>query len=267
MKSISIDQLYSETFLGQQLEQQRGKFVVHIALPKSGSTWLTKILGGLYFRKGWNTAHLVPAHGRRGQEIDPRLFIEKGYQKSHVFSFHQHCPYSEYTAGLLQKTGSKVIFQFRNIFDSIVSASDDIWKTIHHGNDNTLFPQGLQNLSKEEMLDYVVDVEAPGFIKFMEGWLNSDLVQQGKVFMVSYESLLKDPASLVHSISDEFSLGFTAEEIASAIQKASSENTRKNVAVTGRGRKTLSAKQIQKINTYLSYFDIASTEASQHWAV
>ena len=71
-----IQQIYSEKFLAKVLKASQGRdYLWHVAMPKSGTTWLSSILSELFKIKGGTTYQLVPDHAQRPQEIDPRLFI------------------------------------------------------------------------------------------------------------------------------------------------------------------------------------------------
>ena len=206
--------------------------------------------------RDWQIRRLLPAYGRRTQEIDPRYFFINTILGTNTFYTHQHCLYSEYTHKLINQSGSNVIVQMRNILDVTVSLADHLHKNILKGDPANLLPKGVLQLRKEQLVDYVIDIEIPWYIKFFEGWMNSELVGGDGVFVAYYEKLVKEPAAVVSAISDKFHLDFTRDEIENAIEKASGANTLKNVGIIGRGLTVLSPAQRRKIVNLLSYFDI-----------
>lgn len=266
-QNVAYAGLLSEEFVVEQLRRQDCKFLIHIALPKSGSTWLTSVMERLYINRGWKKGVLVPAYGRRNQEIDPRLFFVHGQGQERVFAGHQHCPFSEYTKKIIECTNSEVVFQFRNIYDVIVSYTDHLLRITQIESRHEIVPRGVESLNKNTLLDYVIDVEAPWLIKFMEGWMNSGLLESDNFCPVSYESMLNNPKSVIKSISYKFNLDFTDTEIESALEYSSKQNTRKNVAVIGRGRTTLTKNQIQRIDSLLSFFNIYTKGSANVWDI
>ena len=251
-----IQQIYSENFLTKVLKaSQKRNYLWHVAMPKSGSTWLSEILAELFKIRGGTTSRLIPDHAQRPQEIDPRLFVNP--QGQDVFFYQQHCVYSRYTEHLVNLTGTKIIFQYRNLPDVMVSLRDHFELALSGKYDmpsRNGYPKGMWGLEQEKIFDYILDVELPWYCKFLDGWLSSDLAQSDRFFAVRYEDLIDSPAEILRRLSTSLSMDFTEEEILQAIENSASNFTRKNKAVVGRGKSMLSEAQKEQIARVSGYF-------------
>jgi len=253
-----IQRVYRENSLIQILDQTTSrKYLWHIALPKSGSTWLTRILSALYAKNNWEIGSLLPYYGRRNQEIDPRYFLASGSMDAHVFFVQQHCVYSEYTKFLIERSRTQCILQVRNIFDALVSAFDHLHKALHEqAVEQDLLPRGASEWEDTVLMDYIIDMEAPWYIRFLEGWLNSPLMESGHVRLVHYEDLLTDPESVVADVLNFSGTQGSLSQIKDALSQANQGNTRLNRGVVGRGGKLLNSAQLLKIIRMIAYCNI-----------
>lgn len=257
LRSLSImENSYDDSSLYKLLGESSRKYVWHVAQPKSGSTWLTNILEKLFAEHDMCSERLVPAYGLRPQEIDPRLFITP--KKKDVFFRQQHCMYSSYTEFLIKTTKTKVIFQYRNLEDSLASLVDHMDKALNQEEDPEFcksdYPIGLRSLNKDEIIDYIIDIECPWYCKFLAGWIGSGLLDS--MFIVSYEELNKSPFDTLSSLSTHFHFGFTNDQIQNSIDLVSKLSTRKNKGIVGRGRLTFTSSQKARISRYANYFQI-----------
>jgi len=254
-----IQDLYSDKTLISLLShaKNRRNYLWHVALPKSGTTWLSAILQNIYSSRNMTTSTLVPDYAERPQEIDPRRFITP--KTNDVFFRQQHCLYSRYTRSLVETTGAKIVFQYRKIEDALASLVD------HY--DDALFGSmvekhtlvtGVHSLQRDQLVDYVIDVELPWFCKFLSGWLTSDLAGSNVFYKMDYDDLLESPSNAVLQLSDSLRMGFSEKEVLAAIDVASLGFTRKNKGVPGRGLEFFTSKQKHKIVKCMGYFGLAS---------
>ncbi len=229
---------------------------MHIALPKSGSTWLTNVLSFLLKEKGWSYGFLLPQHGKRAQENDPRYFFLVGNSKTNIFFRHQHCICSEYTEHLLKISGSIAFLQVRNIFDVTVSIFDH-WRKIIKGTWDGIkyLPNESETWPDSKLFDYIIDIELPWCIKFLESWLSSPLVINNNIFVTKYEDLVSFPNKTIRSILTFAQIeNITDEETENALTMSSKGETLFNKGVSGRGKKILSNTQIERIAKYINYY-------------
>jgi len=210
-------------FLAKRIFDQGGEHLLVACQPKSGSTYLTKILANL---PGFEEVNLVPEYGRREQELEENLLIE--YQPRNYVAQH-HVRYSEVTESLVRRFGLKPIVLVRDVFDVVMSLRD------HLVNTNLSIPMayvpdeflGWPDNIKHE---FIVDMVVPWYFSFYASWYT----QENKYF-VTYSDLVSDTQKTIGGIVGTYGIPCTAEEIVSAITKAKVLNTRKNKAVEGRG--------------------------------
>lgn len=248
--------IYSDRILRAALIGSKNRnFLLHIAMPKSGTTWFSSVFNKLYNSKNWKFAQLVPSYGTRPQEIDPRYFFV--HSGKNVFFRQQHCVWSKYTEEIIKYTNTKIIFQYRNIPDAMISLRDHFEDALFGSKkEKPSLPKGIYGLKKSEILDYVLEIELPWFCKFLDGWLKSDLAQTDQFYALRYEHYVSSQKDILLDISKKFKLPFNESDIQKAI--ASSENvfTRKNVGVVGRSKSILNKTQIKKIMITAKYFNL-----------
>ena len=251
-----IQEIYSDKTFFKILNVSNSRnYLWHIAMPKSRTTWLSSIISEIFKVRGGITAKLVPDYAQRPQEIDPRLFITPPGRD--IFFTQQHCLYSRYTELLVKITGTKMIFQYRNIPDALISLRDHIDDALFGSKiEKHAMPKATWKLERENITDYILDVELPWYCKFLDGWLSSDLFNSNYFFALRYEDLIAAPKETVMALSQYLSLNFQEKEIDEAINNAASRFTRKNKGVVGRGYSQLSEKQKQKIINVAKYFNI-----------
>ena len=220
-----------------------------ICAPKSGSTWLTKILENVL---GWPSIKLLPAYGNREQELDLSELIANNVSGK-VFSPHQHLRYSDYTEKILSMLDSHVILQVRDIYDTIMSYRD------HMNNENVKVPAAFMNdenwdlLNDAEKLSFVVDLVVPWYFNFYCGWTTSDLYKQGRVKVITYNIMKENTFSTVSNILDYIGESTENSIIEKAISQIAKKNTRKNKGVSGRGDSIPDSLRKQVIN-YTKYY-------------
>lgn len=214
--------------------------------PKSGSTWLTEVLG---FLPNFNRVHLVPMYGRREQELAFErllLFHELNYVAQH------HCRFSIATERCLSAFSVVPVILVRNIFDCVMSLKDYL-----DGGDRDLdrrigptayVPDAYYGWSDVEKYNFIIDMIIPWYFNFFVSWQE----YLGGVW-VSYEEMVGHPLDTVKRISNQLNLSFSDADVQQALERASQTYTRKNVGKVGRGR-ALAIDQKNRIYKFASYY-------------
>ena len=230
-KILNINIRSKFNFDEKELEQNITKHVFLICAPKSGSTWLTKILENIL---DWPTIKLLPAYGNREQELDLSDLISSKVQGK-VFSPHQHLRYSDYTERILSLLDTHIILQVRDVYDTIMSYRD------HMNNENVKVPAAFMNnenwelLNEDEKLSFVVDLVVPWYFNFYCGWITSNLYKKGRVKVVTYNDMKNDPLFTVSDILKHIGEPTDKSTIEKIIEQIAAKNTRKNIGIAGRG--------------------------------
>lgn len=244
----------TDEFLASQIRKDR-KHLWHLSAPRSGSTWVTTMLGNILKYK---VVPLVPSFDRREQEIDLRTLAP--YTEDDIFSPHQHCRASEMTISIMQRFNIKPIVQIRDIFDTVMSLKDYI------GKGNLNLPMAYINreynyLSDEEQIDFVIDMVLPWYFNFLGTWFEYQHPNEkdNKVHYIIYESLVEDTLGTIKGILEYIDEKRDEEELNSIIEQVGKMNTEKNIAKVGRGVQLNDSQRekIIKISEYYSNIDFS----------
>ena len=220
--------------------------VLIACFPKSGSTWLAEIFNRL---PGFIKADLVPAYDRREQELAfERLLVFH----AQTYVAQHHCRYSIATERCLRAFSIKPVVLIRDIFDCVVSLRDHIDGGISDPNrrvgPTAYVPDEYFGWPVDLRLDFIIDMFVPWYFNFFVGWRDCP-----DAHWVTYKELLNGPRATIRRIADALSLSVNDSAVDLALEAASLRPTRRNAAVTGRGR-SLSEKHRQKICHLSSYY-------------
>lgn len=249
-----LSMFYQDSVMDAALRVASAKsFLWHVAMPKSGTTWVSKIFAHLVTQQGGEVGQLVPDHATRPQEIDPRRFITPS--ASAVFFRQQHCLWSRYTERLVGLTGTKILFQYRDLLDAMLSLHDHIEDALFGtGVERHTQPKGIWQLERSEILDYVIDVRLPWYCLFLDGWLQSDLSKSQNFYAMSYEALVASPTDELRKAVEALELNYSKQQISEAVTAVEQGFTRKNKGVVGRGASAFSAEQMQRVRRTVGHF-------------
>lgn len=202
----------------------RRHHLIVACMPKSGSSYLTAILGRL---PGMRIISLVPGYDRREQELDISM-LRSADNIDYVA--HHHIRFSRPTMTLLNHFCIKPIVQVRNIFDIVVSLRDHLRNESLESSMGYVAP-GMERWDDEQLERFIVQMMLPWYFNFYMSWRDCE-----SKCLVRYEELIRHPESVVTSICEQTLLKCSAEQIAHSIQAASQSFTRKNKGVAGRGQ-------------------------------
>jgi hypothetical protein len=243
-----IRSLYSDAFIYRLISKTR-KHVFIIAAPKSGSSWASCIFSNLL---KWKEAMLTHNGGRREQEIDIRKLVTVT-SRENLFSKHQHCRRSKGTLENIRRARIKPIIQVRDIYDTVISLRDHMTK------EDVVMPmaymdKGWHNMSLVMQTEFIIDMIIPWYFNFYAGWVTSDLVQNNRAYILTYEKLESDPVKAVYDCCEWIGESVTSLDIVKAVEMAKTKKNRKNVGVVGRGHRLLTPKQREKILKMSLYY-------------
>tara|TARA_R110000868_G_scaffold162205_6_gene393244 strand:+ start:956 stop:1864 length:909 start_codon:yes stop_codon:yes gene_type:complete len=241
------------------LKKQNTEFVWHVAMPKSGCTWVSKILQKGLAQRGWKSIYLIPDAQRREQQFSPIELLRQKKLDTPIFAAQQHCTYSEYAVDFIKKFNIKLIIQVRDIYDCIVSNID------HLDNESIVIPfaylsQNQWNgFSYEQKLMFVVDFIVPWYISFWIGWTSGLQEHRIEYYLCQYENLNINPHDEFLNIAKYCDPNIKNEDVVQWLS-SNTEPTRKNKAIVGRGRDLPKwvEKKIQQLISYYPDFDFTS---------
>ncbi len=249
-KNENYRKYHTQKFKLNKLSENIDKHLWLVCAPKSGSTWLTKILENIL---KWNSVKLVPGFGNREQEVDLSPLIASGV-KGNLITPHQHCRYSAYTHEIVDTLDTKIILQVRDIFDTVVSFYD------HIENEGPTFPSGFMNHENWNMLDktkrwsYLVDLVVPWYFNFYCSWVTSPLyAEKNRITLITYNELRYSTSKTVSDVLEFCGEPTSSVTIEKILTKLNKKNTRQNKGIAGRGD-VLSEELKDKIRSFTQYY-------------
>jgi len=240
---------HQKKFIFKQTKQNINKHVWLVCAPKSGSTWLTRILQDTL---KWDSVKLVPSFGNREQEVDLSPLLAKGIT-GNLLTPHLHCRYSEYTHEIIDNLDTKVILQVRDIFDTLISFYDHIEK------EGPTFPSGYMNqeswdaLSEFQRWSYLTDLVIPWYFNFYCSWLCSPLYKDGRVKLITYNELRNHTVDTVSDVLKFCEEPTDSIRIQKTLDKLKKKNTRQNKGIVGRGD-SLPQELKDRIKSFTQYY-------------
>ena len=205
-----------------QFSTYKDKYPQHIlfiaGLPKSGTTWLEKMLGSFpgfvdimipeavaYEQKN-KQSHLFEFPGNIFSRFDESLAVLK---------MHAHGSFRNFS--LLEQAGLRYVVLFRDLRDVAVSHVHYVQATAYHP-EHALY----KRLNTKHALIHFANELLPQFVEWVDSWhqhKNSPLS-----YIIRYEDLLLHPYEKLTEVVNHYRINTSDEEIKSIIQKNSFEN-------------------------------------------
>ena len=231
---------------------------VIVGAPKSGSTYLTNIIGNITDTQFYNVVNC------QMQEHDLSL-INLLLAQLDGCCDQTHMTGNLYNAILMEKFNIKPIILFRNIFDTVISLAKDLKRLQQHPN----FIHGYgysflwnalshKDLTIEELYDLVIDLALPWYIKTYAAWYDLQKDNLINSLWITYEELTNEPDIIVRKIIEFLNLNYKSSNMSSILSKhySSSEYDHKGNEKTplGYGIDILSNQQKDKINKLVTFY-------------
>ncbi|MCB9446952.1 MAG: sulfotransferase domain-containing protein [Flavobacteriales bacterium] len=223
------------------------KYVLVACLPKSGSTWLSKMLAA-QLNYGYGTLRSSP--GQVEQDFyEPELIDHYGSG----YVIHQHLKAASHNLELVEKYKVRPLVLTRNIYDIIISFHDHLHRESYQYWFMIFPDQNYFQLDKEAQLDMVIDFLTPWVVNFVVTWERNK--NTDKQLWLTYESLVADPEKVYREIHDFLGSGIPDHKLHESLATSSGrDDMRFNRGVVGRGQHDLSEAQMERIRTFTRYF-------------
>ena len=203
----------------RQFHDQYPQNILYVAgLPKSGTTWLEKMLGS--FR------------GLSDIMIPEAVAYEQKYKQSHGFEFPDnlfqqfnkalvilklHAHGSLHNFNLLQKNNLNYVVLYRDLRDVAVSHIFYVQRTAYHPEYKI-----YKNLSIKHALLHFGNSLLPEYVKWVNGWHQHK--GSANSYILRYEDLIINTTEKFSEVVNHFRINATASEIQNIIKKNSFEN-------------------------------------------
>ncbi len=215
--------------------------VMVAGFPKSGGTYLVHIIKNL---PNMRLVQLSLGTDRREQELSNEKLILY-HNKNYVSG--NHTRYSSVTQKLIDTYMLHPIVLVRNIFDVVESLYD------HFRLESTIIPMAyvpndISEWDKNKALLFITEMVIPWYFNFYGTWSLCE-----NKLLLTYNDVTKNTFSTISKIVEYSKINCNKNEIDFAIKQASTEFTRKNVGVSGRGN-ALPEELKEKIRRMASYY-------------
>lgn len=225
--------------LGLLRSQGRAEHVLVACFPKSGSTYMARMISEL---TGYKRIDFVqPAAPQNEQDIYDIALNEAASVNTVT---QQHVKGSERNLMLIKQYGLKPIVLTRNIYDVVVSAKDHI-QNEDHRSPMVYVPRQYQEMSLDDKYMFLIRNMIPWYFSFLNSWLEA--AEQIDVFWTSYEAFFGDQVAVMSEIADFAGFQTDAASIEATRERMKSIKTRKNVGKSGRGE-ALSDAHVAALN-------------------
>lgn len=227
-----------------------GRLIVISAMPKSGSTFLSRAVSAA---SGYSHSFLAYAYGNGEQELYLPSVID-AYGRGTVTQ--QHFRANPHNLEILETYGIRPIVLTRNVFDALVSARDHLVKENLDNLPGLQAPRNFRALAPERQLDFVIDLFAPWYLSFYVSWFRAEAAGVPFLWM-TYEDAIVDWPGAVGRVLEFGGRPASPEDVTRAVAGMASaplQHTRLNHGTAGRGAFLLSAAQRERILRMTRYY-------------
>lgn len=233
----------------------RRRTIFIAAVPKSGSTWLTSMLSALP-----NFRQVAPPAfgGRRELEVPHNHLIRPMLVARHLVDC-QHVRASQDTLVQLALADAFPVVLTRNVADALVSMHDHISglrgghreassEPGHRWSMAYLTPQRWLSWGEEQRYRVLTRAFLPWYANFELSWRAwAEIVEEHDFdrrirrylhppLYLDYDTMRSNPEETLDAIAEHVGLSIDVEDRRRALERSLESPTRRNVAVTGRGR-------------------------------
>ncbi len=193
------------------------------AVPKSGSTYLTRLLANL---PGQCEGNVRSGFGNREQELGlEQLLLNTTFD----YAAQAHLRCSHPTASMLYLFDVFPVVLVRNLFDCAVSIRDHLRRA--HDWPMAFIPSDLHRWSDEALFNFIAEMVMPWYFNFYVNWAS----YRGPMRLITYEWLNRDPHGVLAAVAGDLGLAVSDADIAAAVDEGQGQQTRRNKAILGRG--------------------------------
>jgi len=216
--------------------------VLIACFPKSGSTFLTELIGGL---PDFKIESYVPVHERREHEMCEHAIAActgvNQVAQLHVRAHH-------HSAGLIERFEMVPIVLVRNIFDAAVSLAD------HTAHTDPAYPMAWFNrhhadLPQADRILAVVDLALPWYFNFYLSWWH----WRPDAF-VTYEDIVLGDWRRKAEYLRSRGIPATDEDVQRALRRIKPGETRLNVGRAGRGAELIDAPTQERVRALTRHY-------------
>ncbi len=229
------------------LNPRRRKHILIACMPKSGSTFLATAMMEV---TGYSSFFLAYEAERNEQD----LYLPNVVR---AMDFHtvtqQHLRATKSNLEIMSAFSIRPVVLVRNLLDIVVSIHDHLDRGLFAG-PSAYFNEEFRKRDGEDRIDQIIDLAIPWYIYFYVSWCMAERNNLCDPLWLRYEDVLDDRIAAIGKVLTFYDLQKSDEEIRSALDRASSRDTRLNKGISGRGMAMLSEEQKQRIVRLTRYY-------------
>lgn len=229
----------------------RGEFIFLAAMPKSGSTFLGRVLVEV---TGFERVYLASAYLNLEEELYLPRVID---QLNRDTMTQQHVRANRVNVEMMQRFGIRPVVLLRNLDDVLISLREHLLRERVDSMPGVYPPSDFAELDESVQLDFLIDFALPWYLGFYSSW--SEIRRSGDLDLLwlRYEDLIADWAGGVSEVLRFYGLPADSSAIAAAIEnvkEGSRQRSRINVGRAGRGGALLTEEQRKRARALARFF-------------
>jgi hypothetical protein len=238
-----------DDFAPHMIAAHKGRCVLIACIQKTGSTFLQS---ALLMVSGAAGPKLGLSYANEENIMHPETVL--ALAQENVVA-QEHCRATPQNLAIAQGFGMEVIVLVRDIFDSLVSLRDMLAGDTH-GSVAALFQDHMKDMDEETQLDAVITRWAHWQLDFYTSWVRAQRNGLIKCQFWGYEDMMYDKVAAVQEICRQVGIEATPDHIRSCVETVDGNKnlSRKNVGVSGRGRKLMNERQINDIQAMTRFY-------------
>jgi hypothetical protein len=205
------------------------KHILIACFPKSGSTYLSKVLQELTGYPKWYAAD-------PGAQKEQDLSERRLHRPRRASVIQQHMKATHSNLELLEWYRMRPIVQTRNLFDTVASLHDHF--EAHRASlSSGYISEDYLRMPWQERVDYLIHLHLPWYFNFLLSW--REAAERLDICAVTYEEFFANQERELSRIADFYGIRASGDQIATAMSRAAACDTRFNVGISGRGAEML----------------------------
>jgi Sulfotransferase domain len=267
----SLDNLSDDTIPDQaywEAQEDRPLCIGIFGAPKSASTFVWRIFLDLVGAPASRSTFDQTQNHRGLHELDVNDIVRQRLRHGKWIS-HSHITANPYTLSIIDRLQIVSIVTVRNLLDFIVSQREEWlrqWKApsvqlLRDGSGSVQFVglipiesvQHFMSIDSTAQLDFVIETTCEWYFRNIQGWRVAARARPDRVCFSVYEYLIQDEVGQLRRLSQFAGLDMSIERIEHACTNVKRDANIANINVgrRGRGRETLSPRQINRVRSIL----------------
>jgi len=228
----------------------RGEFIFVSAMPKSGSTFLSRNIAQI---TGFDYEPMTYGFERNEQELYLPKLVDN-YNRSTVTQ--QHTRATGPNLDLFSRFGIRPVILVRNIFDVIISIRDYLLKEGVAFFPSLYATEHFTTLPEDEQYDFLITYAIPWYFNFYVSWFDATRDKRIEALWLAYENLVVDWVAGIGAVLAFYEIDHSEADIRSTVEMMQRRpaDMRMNKGVVGRGQSGLNEAQRERITAMKQYY-------------